>query len=93
MPDHLHLLLEAQEGGNLIRFVKTFKQMSAYRHRQTFDQPLWQKGYYDHILRKEEDVCGVAQYIYENPVRAGLVDSLDEYAFWRGTLLADLRAT
>ena len=93
MPDHLHLLLEAKEDGNLIRFVKTFKQMSAYRHRQTFDQPLWQKGYYDHILRKEEDVCGVAQYICENPVRAGLVDSPDEYAFWGGTLLADLRAT
>jgi REP element-mobilizing transposase RayT len=93
MPDHLHLLLEAQEGGNLIRFVKTFKQMSAYRYRLTFNQPLWQKGYYDHILRKEEDVRGVAQYICENPVRAGLVYSLDEYAFWGGTLLADLRAS
>ena len=93
MPDHLHLLLEAQEGGNLIRFMKAFKQTSAYRYRQTFDQPLWQKGYYDHILRKEEDVRGVAQYIRENPVRAGLVDSPDEYRFLGGTLLAGLRAT
>jgi len=93
MPDHLHLLLEAKEGGNLMRFVKAFKQVSAYRYRQTFQQPLWQKGYYDHILRKEEDVCGVAQYICENPVRAGLVTSLHGYPFLGGTLLASVRAT
>lgn len=93
MPDHLHLLLEAKEGANLIRFMKTFKQTSAYHYRRTFHQPLWQKGYYDHILRKEEDVRGVARYIFENPVRAGLVASPDDYPFLGGTLLTGLRAT
>ena len=93
MPDHVHLLLEAKEQANLIRFMKAFKQMSAYRHSRAFSQPLWQKGYYDHILRKEEDVRSVAQYIFENPLRAGLVDSLHEYPFLGGTLLAALRAT
>ncbi len=93
MPDHLHLLLEAKEGSNLIGFMKTFKQMSAFRYRQAFHRHLWQKGYYDHVLRKEEDVRSVAQYIFENPVRAGLIDSTDEYSFLGGTLLAGLRAT
>ncbi|HLA18289.1 MAG TPA: transposase [Dehalococcoidia bacterium] len=93
MPDHLHLLLEAKEEANLIRFMKTFKQLSAYRYRQAFSQPLWQKGYYEHILRKEEDVRLVAQYLFGNPVRAGLVNSPDEYAFSGGSLFADLRAT
>ena len=93
MPDHLHLVLEGKEGANLIRLMKTFKQISAYRYRQTSGQPLWQKGYYDHILRKEEDARGVAQYIFENPVRARLVISPHEYPFLGGTLLAGLRAT
>jgi len=88
MPDHLHLLLEAKEGSTLIRFMKAFKQMSAYRYRRTFNQPLWQKEYYDHVLRKEEDVGTVAQYILQNPVRAGLVKSFQEYPCLGGTLLA-----
>jgi putative transposase len=91
MPDHLHLLVEAQDGGNLIRFMKAFKQLSAYRYRRSTMQPLWQKGYYDHVLRKEEDVNQVAEYILNNPVRAGLVNSLDRYPFSGGVLAGDLK--
>jgi len=93
MPDHLHLLLEGGEGSNLIRFMKTFKQVSAYCYRQAFKQSLWQKGYYDHVLRKDEDVRTVAEYIFFNPVRAGLVESAWEYPFCGGSLLTALRAT
>jgi len=56
MPDHLHLLLEGKEEDNLIRIMKMFKQISAYRYRQTSGEPLWQKGYYDHILRRAGDL-------------------------------------
>ena len=93
MPDHLHLLLEGKEGSNLIAFMKAFKQTSGYRYRRAFHETLWQKGYYDHVLRKEEDVRSVAEYIFHNPTRAGLVNSPSEYPFLGGTLLASLRAT
>ena len=93
MPDHLHLLLEGKEGSNLIGFMKAFKQTSAYRCRQAFHQHLWQKGYYDHVLRKEEDVRSVAEYIFHNPLRAGLVGSPHEYPYSGGSLFAGLRAT
>jgi putative transposase len=88
MPDHLHLLLQAKEGANLIRFMKAFKQVAAYRHLRTLQRPLWQKGYYDHVLRWEEDVRVVAQYIFQNPLRPGLVSSPNEYPFVGGSLLA-----
>jgi putative transposase len=88
MPDHLHLLLQAKEGANLIRFMKAFKQVAAYRHLRTLKRPLWQKGYYDHVLRWEEDVRVVAQYIFQNPLRAGLVSSPSEYPFVGGSLFA-----
>ena len=68
--------------------MKAFKQISGYRYRRSAMQPLWQKGYYDHALRREEDVNQVAEYIVYNPVRAGLVDSPDRYPFSGGTLLA-----
>jgi hypothetical protein len=36
---------------------------------------------YDRILRHDEATLSVARYILENPVRAGLVNSPDEYPF------------
>jgi len=42
---------------------------------------LWQRGFYDHALRKEEDVQKVAEYIVNNPVRMGLVEDWRNYRF------------
>lgn len=91
MPDHLHLLIQARDDGDFLRFMKAFKQLSGYRYRRTAMQPLWQKGYYDHALRREEDVNQVAEYIVFNPVRAGLVGSPDRYPFSGGILAGDLK--
>ena len=43
--------------------------------------PLWQDGYYERVLRRDEDIKEVARYIFENPVRAGLVQSPTEYPY------------
>src|SRR6266852_5891909 len=77
MPDHIHLLLRGAAGTNLITFVKLFKQLSGYWYRNRFGSKLWQKGYYDHIVRREDDLPGIARYILANPVRAGLVENWD----------------
>jgi len=59
-----------------------FKQRTGYAFRQT-NQPLrWQKSYYDHVLRREEDIAVVARYIIGNPVRARLVKGAGEYPFF-----------
>ena len=42
---------------------------------------LWQPSYYDHILRRDEDILDVTRYIFNNPVRKGLVDHYSEYSF------------
>jgi len=76
MPDHLHLLAEGDE---LIKFVKEFKQLTGYRYKQKTGEKLWQKSYYDHILREGEKVKEVADYIFKNPVREGLVEDFLEY--------------
>jgi putative transposase len=85
MPDHAHLLLEGHDNTNLIDFVKLFKQLSGYRFKQRTSRPLWQKGYYDRIVRLEEDLEDYAQYIYANPVRAGFVSDARLYAFSGGS--------
>lgn len=86
MPDHLHLLLAGGERSDLGRMMKTFKQISSYRIKESYikesyGKPLWQRSYFDHVLRKDEDMAKVARYIWGNPVRKGLVPFVEDYPF------------
>ncbi len=82
MPDHLHLLIEGREKESDLRgFVFRFKQKSGYLAAKECGLALWQKSYYDHILRPEEDMMGFCRYIWDNPVRGGLVDHYREYRY------------
>jgi putative transposase len=40
------------------------------------------KAFYDHAVRKDEDVQGIARYIVANPLRAGLVKHIGYYPLW-----------
>jgi len=41
----------------------------------------WQKGFFDHRLRDHESARQKAEYILENPVRAGLAESADAWPY------------
>jgi REP element-mobilizing transposase RayT len=79
MPDHLHLLVEVPEGVSLQRLVRWFKQMSGYTIKQALGSAAWQVSYYDHVLRREDAIEDVAQYIWNNPVVDGLADDWTAY--------------
>jgi len=42
---------------------------------------LWQRYFYDHVLRNEEDLKNVALYVLENPVRKGMVENWQDYPY------------
>jgi putative transposase len=44
---------------------------------------LWQPRYFDHIVRAEEDLRAIAEYILNNPVRKGLVERAENWP-WSG---------
>jgi len=82
MPDHLHLLVAGEDNkSDLKKFISLFKQKSGYWFKQCYKDNLWQTSYYDHVLRKEENIEQIALYILENPVRKGLVSDFREYPF------------
>lgn len=83
MPDHFHWLVELQNVHLPVlmcktksRAVRAFNGINGGSHR------LWQKGYHDRAVRKEEDVQAVARYIVANPIRAGLVTRIHDYPLW-----------
>jgi REP element-mobilizing transposase RayT len=40
---------------------------------------LWQPSFYDHVLRKDEDLLETAKYIFNNPVRKKIVEHYQDY--------------
>jgi putative transposase len=81
MPDHVHLLVETREGGDITRFAKLAKQLSGYAHAQATRDRLWQPSWHDRLLRDSDDRLDVVRYVLANPARAGLVDDIREYPF------------
>ena len=80
MPDHVHVLLGGLEAtSNLLAFVADLKRETSYEFRRRFDGVLWQKKFYDYILRSKDSAERVAGYIWMNPVRAGLRRDPREY--------------
>jgi putative transposase len=90
MPDHLHLLLTGEEGVNLIKFMRAFKQITGYYFKQHLGKPLWQRSFFDHVIRKREAINNLAGYIFNNPVRKGLVDDFRKYPYL-GSFVFDIR--
>ena len=91
MPDHFHALLQGtRDDSDFKEFVRIFKQRSAFRWKRRTGTELWQRGYFDRVLRADEDVVTVARYLLNNPVRAGLVGCPQDYPFL-GSLTTDVR--
>ena len=81
MPDHLHLLL-SPNGSNLIDFIRRWKSFSAnLLNKSDFNGPCWQRSFYDHALRRDEDIQTTAEYIVNNPVRKHIVKHWTEYPY------------
>jgi len=82
MPDHFHGLFDAKEPDcDFAKFACMFKQRTVFAHKRRTGRKLWQEGYFDRILRREEATLDVVAYILENPVRAGLCTDPRQYPF------------
>jgi REP element-mobilizing transposase RayT len=87
MPSHCHLLIEGKsEESDLWQSVVDFKRKSGYWLARNHPSEEWQKDFYDHILRKDEDLIKQVRYILGNPVRKGLVEDWKVYPFKGSTL-------
>lgn len=88
MPDHIHWLFEL---GNttLASLMCQFKSRTtcAIYKACAHKGAIWQPGYHDRALRREEDLRKTARYIIANPLRAGLAEHVGDYPHWDCTWL------
>jgi putative transposase len=82
MPDHVHLLAEGLEPqSDVLQFMRALKRNTSTQFQRETAEPLWQKKFYDHLLRNNDSPDAVAWYIRMNPVRANLCQRPEEYPF------------
>jgi len=82
MPDHLHILLSLTSSyrKSLQDWVSTFKRYTSRTVNTSFGiSPLWQKNFYDHIVRREESLLKMVEYILNNPIRKGMASEWHAY--------------
>jgi len=90
MPDHFHFILSGKNSkSNIKKCIDSFKQKSGYWLYKNLPEFKWQKDYYDHIIRSDEDLFAQIHYILNNPVKAGLVNYWKKYKM-RGSTIYNL---
>ena len=79
MPNHVHMMLHisarddvsgpmwssAPTSANVQSLVRTWKTLIT----KELGESIWQRGYYDHIIRTEQDYIQVLEYISNNPAK------------------------
>ena len=84
MSNHIHLLFSLGEGYDkpLSVWVSSFKRYTSKLAKEISGMDkLWQINFYDHVVRKDESLSNIAEYILHNPVRKGIVTKWEDYPF------------
>lgn len=81
MPDHVHMIIhinramrraEQSPAPTMLDMVCAFKSITtkiANKNDGCLGRQIWQRGYYDHIIRNDRDYEETAEYILNNPLR------------------------
>ncbi len=90
MPDHIHLFCapNAFSAGTMTSWISYWKRLVTFSSGQSF----WQKNYWETQLRRHESYDAKWEYVRQNPIRAGLAQTPDEWPHqgelnvlrWRG---------
>lgn len=67
MPNHIHLILNIDSDAN-ISVSKIIQQTKSWVTKKV-GFPIWQKSFYDHIIRNEQDYYQIVNYIQMNPLK------------------------
>ena len=78
MPNHLHGILmfpdtqppnSVKTLGQVIAYLKYLTTKTINQIQNTAGYPVWQRNYYEHIIRNEQELFLIQQYILDNPVQ------------------------
>ena len=82
MPNHFHAIItilraDMESAPTISEIVQSFKRFSTIEYTKMvkkgllppFDKQIWQRSFYDHVIRNRDDYEEIYKYISENPLR------------------------
>lgn len=85
MPNHVHVMIRTHEGNPLGKTVQSWKSYTGRRMAELGlgaprnETSVWQRDYWDRIIRDEKHLLTAVEYIHGNPVKAGLVNNPEDW--------------
>jgi REP element-mobilizing transposase RayT len=95
MPDHIHLFVRGPYDFRLSNWVSQLKGFLTKQIRcsrslvANEEKPVWQRGFFDHVLRSYESYSEKWHYVEQNPMRAGLVEKASDWPY--GGCITEIR--
>jgi putative transposase len=84
MPDHVHFFCSAEAKAKPLSLAvgkwKEWTSKLLVRELQ-LPRPVWQKEFFDHLIRSDESYSQKWDYVQDNPVRAGLARNFKDWAY------------
>jgi putative transposase len=83
MPDHVHLLIEVSNDMTIEKAMQLIKGRFSHRlsHELGYKGEVWQRGFTEEQVMNRESFEMHREYITQNPVKAGMVTSADDFPF------------
>jgi REP element-mobilizing transposase RayT len=80
MPDHLHVFVSGTHEFRLAQCGRMLKLVLG-RAASPKSSEIWERGFFDHVIRNAENYARKWEYVRQNPVRAGLVERVEEWPY------------
>ncbi len=83
MSDHVHLLLTVGKNGTISDIMRDWKHRTGFEMNNLLYRQgcLWQRDFWEHTIRNEKDFLEKINYIHQNPVKSGYVDTAEEWKY------------
>ena len=83
MRDHVHLIVTPAPVESLEKAMQFIKGGFSYRAKKEmkFNGEIWQKGYNEQRIKDANQYAAHVNYVWMNPVEAGLVERAEEYLY------------
>jgi putative transposase len=92
LPDHFHILIRPEGESNFSQIMHSLKSNFTREYKRKLHETgsvhVWQKRFWDHVIRDEQDLENHIFYIHYNPVKHGYVDDpgiwdSSSYVLWQ----------
>jgi len=83
MSNHIHLVFELKKEYALYGIMQSIKTFTARKSNELLDRSgqFWQHESYDRVVRDAEELSRIITYVLNNPVKAGLCDSWEDWKY------------